>query len=205
MGKRTLTWGAALVIALCATAASAEDEAKPTKQATQAKKPAVPDAIRLRQLERNVQQLKSRAVTANIAAQALKARALEGRGITTLKVRHLDRVPGSFRLERLVYYLDGKRIFVANNDDGELHRRKTIDVYFQSVPPGAHVLAVEARYRGHGYSVFRYLNKYRFRHRATHTFTARATKKTRIDVRSLDRGTSFPMRQRVYLRFRESR
>lgn len=64
----------------------------------------------------------------------------------------------AFRLCRLVYYVDGKRVYVIKDDDGDLYKRKTCDVYFHSVTPGEHVLAVEARYRGHGYSLFRYLN-----------------------------------------------
>ena len=45
-----------------------------------------------------------------------------------------------------------------------------------------------AVYRGHGYGVFKYLNKYTFTVRSSHTFTAQEGKATRIEAVGFEKG-----------------
>ena len=79
----------------------------------------------------------------------------------------------SFRLIRLVYALDGTQVFARSEDTSpNLYKTKSFDILTGPISPGSHSISALAVYRGHGYGVFKYLNKYTFTVRASHTFTA---------------------------------
>lgn len=148
----------------------------------------VPINLRLRRLEQRVQALKERAWRAKARVGMLKEAVLGGGIGARATIVHKNKMGNSFRLIKLVYALDGTQIFARNDDSGALHKNKNFDVLTGPIAPGSHTVSVLAVYRGHGYGVFKYLNKYRFTVRSSHTFTAAEGKATRVEVNAFERG-----------------
>jgi len=161
----------------------------------------VPINLRLRSLEQRVQALKERAWRAKARVGMLKEAVLGGGIGARATLVHKNKMGGSFRLIKLIYALDGTQIFARTSDSGTLP--KTLDVLTGPIAPGSHTISVFAIYRGHGYGVFKYLNKYRFRVRSSHTFTASEGKDTRIEVVGFERGGSTtPLEKRPAVDFK---
>jgi hypothetical protein len=73
------------------------------------------------------------------------------------------------------------------------------------ITPGSHTLSVMAIYRGHGYGVFKYLRKYKFTVRSSHTFTVDEGRGVSIKVVGFEKGGSTtPLEQRPALDFQVS-
>ncbi len=166
---------------------------------------AVPTNIRLRQLEQRVQALKERAWRAKARIGALKE-ALIGGGIgARARIVHQNKMGNSYRLLQLVYALDGSQIFTRNDPSGKLHEEKSFDVLTGPIAPGSHTLSVMAIYRGNGYGPIKYLNKYKFTVRSSHTFTATEGKGTSIEVVAFEKGgISTPLEKRPAIDFKVS-
>jgi hypothetical protein len=163
----------------------------------------VPVNIRLRQLEQRVQALKERAWRAKARVGMLKEAVLGGGVGASLTIVHKNNMGSSFRLLKLVYALDGTQVFSRNDDSGAMHGQKNIDVVTAPVAPGSHTVSVYAVYRGHGYGVFKYLNKYRFKVRSSHTFTSTEGKATRIEVVGFEKGgATTPLEKRPAIDFK---
>ena len=165
----------------------------------------VPTNIRLRQLEQRVQALKERAWRAKARIGALKE-ALIGGGIgARARIVHENKMGNSYRLLQLVYALDGTQIFTRNDPTGKLHEEKSFDVLTGPIAPGSHTISVMAVYRGNGYGPIKYLNKYKFTVRSSHTFTASEGKGTSIDVVAFEKGgISTPLEKRPAIDFKVS-
>ena len=161
----------------------------------------VPINLRLRRLEQRVQALKERAWRAKARVGMLKEAVLGGGIGARATIVHKNKMGGSFRLIKLIYALDGTQIFARTSDSGSLP--KSLDVLTGPIAPGSHTISVFAIYRGHGYGVFKYLNKYRFRVRSSHTFTASEGKDTHIEVVGFERGGSTtPLEKRPAVDFK---
>lgn len=162
----------------------------------------VPVNIRLRQLEQRVQALKERAWRAKARVEMLKEAVLGGGIGSRAGIWHVNKMGNSYRLIQLVYALDGTTIFTRKDDSGALHDMKNIDVLSGPVTPGSHTLSVLAIYRGHGYGVFKYLKKYKFTVRSSHTFTVEEGKGLSIKVVGFEKGgATTPLEQRPALDF----
>jgi hypothetical protein len=162
----------------------------------------VPVNIRLRQLEQRVQALKERAWRAKARVEMLKEAVLGGGIGSRAGIWHVNKMGNSYRLIQLVYALDGTTIFTRKDDSGALHDMKNIDVLSGPVTPGSHTLSVLAIYRGHGYGVFKYLKKYKFTVRSSHTFTVDEGKGLSIKVVGFEKGgATTPLEQRPALDF----
>lgn len=162
----------------------------------------VPVNIRLRQLEQRVQALKERAWRAKARVEMLKEAVLGGGIGSRAGIWHVNKMGNSYRLIQLVYALDGTTIFTRKDDTGALHDLKNIDVLSGPVTPGSHTLSVLAIYRGHGYGVFKYLKKYKFTVRSSHTFTVDEGKGLSIKVVGFEKGgATTPLEQRPALDF----
>ena len=82
---------------------------------------------------------------------------------------------------------------------GNTQWRDLLDAHNATV---RHELAV---YRGHGYGVFKYLTKYKFTVRSSHTFTATEGKATRIEAVGFERGgVTTPLEDRPAIDFKVS-
>ncbi len=164
----------------------------------------MPVNLRLRRLEQRVQALKERAWRAKARTTQLKEAVLGGGVGAQATLVHINKMGSSFRLQRLVYALDGTQIF-ARSDEGNanLYKTKSFDVLTGPISPGSHTVSVLAIYKGHGYGVFKYLNKYTFTVRSSHTFTAAEGKSTRIEAVGFEKGgPTTPLDKRPALDFK---
>ncbi len=189
-------------------AADERDLSEPDPNAVpneQAEPSDVPTNIRLRQLEQRVQALKERAWRAKARIGMLKEAVLGGGVGARASVQHENKMGNSYRLLKLVYALDGTQIFTRNDPSGKLHDEKSFDVLTGPIAPGSHTISVLAVYRGNGYGPIKYLNKYKFTVRSSHTFTAAEGKGTSIKVVAYEKGgISTPLEKRPAIDFKVS-
>ena len=149
----------------------------------------MPTNLRLRRLEQRVQALKERAWRAKARTTQLKEAVLGGGVGAQATLVHVNRMGSAYRLSRLVYALDGTQIFARSDESNpDLYKGKTFDILAGPISPGSHTLSVLAVYKGHGYGVFKYLNKYTFTLRSSHTFTAAEGKATRVEAIGYEKG-----------------
>jgi hypothetical protein len=173
--------------------------------ATGAPSTEVPVNIRLRQLEQRVQALKERAWRAKARVEMLKEAVLGGGIGARAGILHINKMGTSYRLVQLIYALDGTTIFTRKDDSGAMHDVKNFDILSGPITPGSHTLSVMAIYRGHGYGVFKYLKKYKFTVKSSHTFTVDEGKGLTIRVIGYERGgTTTPLEDRPALDFQVS-
>lgn len=181
-------------------------EGEATPDAAGATEPAatdIPVNLRLRRLEMRVQALKERAWRAKARVGMLKEAVLGGGVGARAGIWHINKMGNSYRLIKLVYALDGAQIFTRNDPSGALHAEKRFDVLTGPIAPGSHTLSVLAIYRGHGYGVFKYLKKYKYTVRSSHTFTASEGKGTEIKVVAFERGgVTTPLEKRPAFDFK---
>ena len=179
-----------------------DPNAVPNEQAEAAE---VPTNIRLRQLEQRVQALKERAWRAKARIGMLKEAVLGGGIGARASIIHENKMGNSYRLLKLVYGLDGTQIFTRIDPTGNLHDEKNFDVLTGPIAPGSHTISVLAVYRGNGYGPIKYLNKYKFTVRSSHTFTAAEGKGTSIKVVAYEKGgISTPLEKRPAIDFKVS-
>lgn len=165
----------------------------------------VPVNLRLRQLEQRVQALKERAWRAKARVEMLKEAVLGGGIGARAGIIHQQKMGNSYRLIQLVYALDGTTIFTRKDDTGAMHETKQFEVLSGPITPGSHTLSVMAIYRGHGYGVFKYLRKYKFTVRSSHTFTVDEGRGVSIKVVGFEKGGSTtPLEDRPALDFQVS-
>jgi hypothetical protein len=136
---------------------------------------------KLRELEEKVVGLKERIYKTKTRLLLLKERILndviaEAKAI----VVHSDEMGPSFKLQRVIYHLDGDKVYYQDENSGKLEGKDRFEVYSANVLPGNHILSVEMTYRGDS-SVFTYMKDYVFRLRANFTFYATKGKITRVE------------------------
>lgn len=183
----------------------AQPQADPAGAPTPAADGEVPVNLRLRRLEQQVQALKERAWRAKARVGMLKEAVLGGGIGARAGIQHINKMGSSYRLIQLVYALDGTTIFSRSDDSGAMHDSKSFDILSGPITPGSHTISVLALYRGHGYGVFKYLSKYKFTVRSSHTFTASEGKGTTIKVIGYERGgATTPLEQRPAIDFQVS-
>jgi hypothetical protein len=165
---------------------------------------AMPTNLRLRRLEQRVQALKERAWRAKARTTQLKEAVLGGGVGAQATLVHVNKMGSAYRLSRLVYALDGTQIFARTDEsNAELYKSKSFDILTGPISPGSHTLSVLAIYKGHGYGVFKYLNKYTFTVRSSHTFTAGEGKATRVEAVGYEKGgATTPLDKRPAIDFK---
>ncbi|HEY1817367.1 MAG TPA: hypothetical protein VGG74_33735 [Kofleriaceae bacterium] len=157
----------------------------------------MPTAIRMRRLEEQTQALKERTWQLKARIQMLKEQMLGGGVGAQAVITHDNDMGSSFRLIKLVYTLDGTQVLSQTDDTGEsLYKVKSFDVLNGPIAPGNHTLTMVATYRGHGYGVFEYLQKFTFTARNTSSFTASEGKISKVDCRGYEKSASLPMEKR---------
>lgn len=162
-------------------------------------------AVRLRDLEQRINELKEQIFRSKARLSLLAETVLQGvvAGAQAVIV-HENRMSSSYRLVKAVYALDGARIFSKADEEGGLGERREIDVYNGSIVPGEHTLTVNLEYRGHGYGIFSYLKGYRFRVRSSYSFTAPEGKAVTIRVVGYEKGgPTAPLEERPAIRYIE--
>jgi hypothetical protein len=145
--------------------------------------------VRLRALERNVNDLKEQVFRTRARLNLLKETVLGGViGASRCVIKHKNEMGASFRLIKAVYSLDGVQIFNKADDTGRLSEMTEFDVYNGAIQPGSHTLSVQFVYQGYGFGVFSYLKGYKFKASSSHTFVAADNKATIVLVVGYEKG-----------------
>ena len=145
--------------------------------------------VRLRALERNVNDLKEQVFRTRARLNLLKETVLGGViGASRCVIKHKNEMGASFRLIKAVYALDGVQIFNKADDTGRLSEMTEFDVYNGAIQPGSHTLSVQFVYQGYGFGVFSYLKGYKFKASSSHTFVAADNKATVVVVVGYEKG-----------------
>lgn len=163
----------------------------------------VPDTLRIRRLEQRVQALKERAWRSKAKISMLQESMLGGGIGAQAMMTHANNMGSAFRLVKLVYSLDGTQVFARTDETGEvLYKTAKFDVFAGPISPSSHSVSVLAVYRGNGYGVFKYLNKYTFQVRSSHTFNAVEGRTVRLEANAYEKGgASVPLEKRPVIEF----
>ena len=147
------------------------------------------NSVRLRSLEKNVNELKEQIFRTKARLNLLKETVLGGTlGASRAVIRHKNEMGNSYTLIKAVYALDGVQIYSKADETGRLGEMKEFDVYNGAIQPGSHTLSVVMLYQGNGYGVFSYLKGYKMTVKSSHTFVAGEAKATAITVVGYEKG-----------------
>ncbi|MDX2023854.1 MAG: hypothetical protein SF187_26685 [Deltaproteobacteria bacterium] len=145
--------------------------------------------VRLRSLERNVNELKEQVFMTKRRLNLLKETVLGGTiGASRAVIKHKSEMGSSFRLIKATYAMDGVQILNKADDSGHLADMPEFDVYNGAIQPGNHTLTVGLVYQGSGFGVFSYLKSYKFNVKSSHTFVAGEGKATVVTVVGYEKG-----------------
>lgn len=146
-------------------------------------------AVQLKQLEQRVNELKERIFRSKARLNLLKETVLHGviAGSRAI-IKHKNEMGSSFRLVKLIYAIDGAKIYSKADDSGGLDEKREFEVFNGSIVPGNHTISVQMVFRGHGYGIFSYLKGYKFTVRSSHTFTAAEGRQNAITVMAFEKG-----------------
>jgi len=146
-------------------------------------------AVRLKALERNVNDLKEQVFRTRARLNLLKETVLGGViGASRCVIKHKNEMGSTFRLIKVVYGLDGVQILNKVDDTGRLADMPEFDVYNGAIQPGNHTLSVQLVYQGSGFGVFSYLKGYKFKASSSSTFIAADGKATVVTVVGYEKG-----------------
>ena len=162
-------------------------------------------AVRLRDLEQRINELKEQIFRSKARLSLLAETVLQGvvAGSQTIIV-HENKMSGSYKLVKAVYALDGAPILNRADEEGGLSERAEFDVYNGSIVPGEHTLTVNLEYRGHGYGIFSYLKGYRFKVRSSYSFSAPEGKAVNLRVVAYEKGgPTAPLEERPAIQYQE--
>lgn len=147
------------------------------------------NSVRLRSLEKNVNELKEQIFRTKARLNLLKETVLGGTlGASRAVIRHKNEMGSSYSLIKAIYALDGVQIFSKSDESGRLAEMKEFDVYNGAIQPGSHTLSVVMLYQGNGFGVFSYLKGYKMTVKSSHTFVAGEAKATAITVVGYEKG-----------------
>jgi hypothetical protein len=145
--------------------------------------------VKLRSLEKNVNELKEQIFRTKARLNLLKETVLGGViGASRAVIRHKNEMGSSFKLVKAAYALDGVQIYAKSDDTGRLAEMQDFEVYNGAIQPGSHTLSVALVYQGNGFGVFSYLKGYKFNVKSSHTFVAGESKSTNISVVGYEKG-----------------
>jgi hypothetical protein len=146
-------------------------------------------AVRLKALERSVNDLKEQVFRTRARLNLLKETVLGGViGASRCVIKHKNEMGATFRLIKVVYALDGVQIMNKVDDTGRLADMPEFDVYNGAIQPGNHTLSVQLVYQGSGFGVFSYLKGYKFKASSSNTFIAADGKATVVTVLGYEKG-----------------
>src|SRR5262245_61313230 len=168
---------------------------------------AAQNTVKLRDLERRVDELKEQIFRSKARLNLLKETVLHGviAGARTV-ITHRNEMGTLYTPIRYIYSLDGQEIYSKVDESGKLSDQKEIEIFNGSIVPGNHTLSVQMVYQGNGFGVFSYLKGYKFTAKSSHTFTAPEGKQLQLKVVGFEKGnpvTTDP-KDRPAVDFRES-
>jgi hypothetical protein len=162
-------------------------------------------AIRLRDLEANVDELKDKIRRSHTRLALLSDTILSGGASGSRAEIAVDNeMSSAFRLTKALVVLDGAVQYNRSDDSGALADQKSIPVFSGSVPPGDHTLQVVLTFQGNGYGVFSYLRSYHWDLKSSHSFTAVEGKTMNLTATALEKGgVTTPLDQRPSVEWKE--
>jgi hypothetical protein len=204
------TPAAAPAAASAPAASPAATAATPAAPASPAAAPGTIDgstyAVRLRDLEQRVDELKEQIRRSHTRLSLLSDTILSGGvGGARAEISFKNDLTNAFHLTGATFVLDGAVQYNKQDDTGALAEQKQIPIFSGSIPPGDHTLQVVLKLRGHGYGVFSYLRGYKFNVPATHSFTVTEGKSIKLEAIVWEKGdVTTPLEQRPSIRWRET-
>jgi len=160
----------------------------------------------IQRIESQVNELKEEIFRSRTRLAILKESVLaSGLSGTELIIIHRNQMGANFKLERILYILDGSPIRQAVDRDGDLDQQEEIEILNGPINPGNHTIQVELIYRGNGFGVFSYLQSYRFTLNDVSTFRAEEGKRVTISAIGYERsGLTLELKDRPDIRFERS-
>ena len=146
-------------------------------------------SVRLRDLERRVNELKEQVFRSKARLNLLKETVLHGviAGARAVII-HRHEMGAMYTPVKYTYALDGAEIYSKADESGKLADQKEFEVFNGSITPGNHTLSVQMIYQGNGFGVFSYLKGYKFIAKSSHTFTATEGKQLQLKVVGVEKG-----------------
>ena len=183
----------------------AGDQAAPPAAAPATGDDAESYAVRLRDLEQRINELKEQIFRSkarlSLLAETVLSHVIAGAKAVLI---HRNEMGSSFKLVKAVFTLDGAPIFNKVDEEGNLGDQEERVIFDGSIVPGEHNLSVNLEYRGHGYGIFSYLKGYRFKVRSSHAFTSAEGKTITVRVVGYERGDpTTPLEDRPSIRYNE--
>lgn len=162
--------------------------------------------IQIKRIEEQVNELKEEVFRTRSRLSILKETVLaSGLSGAEIQIIHRNEMGANFKLERILYILDGTPIRRMVDENGKLDQQEEIEILDGPITPGNHSLQVELIYCGHGYGVFSYLQAYRFTLNDIHTFRTEENKKVMIKVVGYEKGgVTVDLKDRPDLRFEKT-
>lgn len=162
-------------------------------------------AVRLRDLEQRVDELKDQ-IRRSHTRLALLSDTIIGGGAagSRSEVEFKNEMSSAFLLTRALFVIDNQVQYNRSDDSGALADQKDIPIYSGSVPPGDHTIQVALTFQGNGYGVFSYLRGYKFEVKSSHSFTAVEGKTITIRATAFEKGgVTTPLEQRPTIEWQE--
>jgi hypothetical protein len=162
-------------------------------------------AVRLRDLEQRIDELKEQIRRSHTRLSLLTDTILSG-GLagSRSEVQFQNDMSSAFKLVRALFVLDGAVQYNKSDDSGALAEQKEIPIFTGSIPPGDHTVQILLEFQGSGYGVFSYLKGYRFEARSSHSFTAVEGKTLTLQIIAYEKGgVTTPLEERPAVRFNE--
>lgn len=162
-------------------------------------------AVRLRDLEARVDELKDQIRRSHTRLALLSDTILSGGAAgARAEIAYHNEMSSAFRLVKALFVLDGAVQYNRADDTGALADQKEIPVFTGSVPPGDHTVNVVLNFQGNGYGVFTYLKGYKFEVKSSHSFTVVEGKTLSITAISYeDGGVTTALQDRPKIQWKE--
>ncbi|NUP05019.1 MAG: hypothetical protein HOW73_03045 [Polyangiaceae bacterium] len=162
-------------------------------------------AVRLRDLEQKIDELKEQIRRSHTRLSLLSDTILSGGGSgSRAVVRFKNDLSDAFRITKALFVLDGAVQYNKTDQSGALNDQDEIPIFNGSIPPGDHTLQVLVNLQGNGYGVFSYLRGYKFEVRSSHSFSAVEGKTVTLDAVAYEKGSvTTPLEERPAIRYTE--
>ena len=158
----------------------------------------------LRTVEEDVGHLKERVFRSKATLQLLKELVIEGATVgSRVSLWHVNRLGGSYSMESVKYFLDGKNVFTKVDPGGTLDTVRELKVHEQTLPPGTHNLQMSMVLRGKGFKIFSYLRTYQFSVQSSYSFRVEDGRVTLVRVIAESKGGFRNFVERPQIRYDE--
>jgi len=162
-------------------------------------------AVRLRDLEARVDELKDQIRRSHTRLALLSDTIMSGGASgSRADVEFDNEMSDAFRLVRALFVIDGTVQYNRQDETGALADQKAIPIFSGSVPPGDHTVQVLLSFQGNGYGVFTYLKGYHFEVKSSHAFTSVEGRALTLTATALEKGgVTTPLEQRPSVEWHE--